>query len=156
MIESTVSSEASLMLVYIKEINKMPLYEVIMRCRIGSLSRLVVLYQELMTAVTSYSGVVRTAEFMGDRALQRTYRTTDGRLHGIGRYIRVSKLASKLIQIEMDLNPEAKAKVESMLKQNDEVMNSWMFVVKNKIYAARAFNRAAAQLGPTYETEDVD
>lgn len=56
----------------------------------GSLASLVTFYKDLVTAAHMHNGIVRTAEFMGDRVLQKNYRTKDERIHGLGRYIRVS------------------------------------------------------------------
>lgn len=39
------------------------------------------------------------------------------------------------------MNPEAKAEVDHILRKSTEVLNFWMFFVRNQVYTQRAFNR---------------
>ncbi len=41
----------------------------------------------------------------------------------------------------MDLNPKARSDLETVLQNNEQVLNQWFFKVNNHVYAQRAFNR---------------
>jgi hypothetical protein len=65
----------------------MPLYELVLVCRMGENSALSALLKAVSTTVLSEGGVVRGYRNLGDRVMPRNVRGSDGVSHGVGRFI---------------------------------------------------------------------
>lgn len=56
----------------------MPLYEMIMVCRVGDSAAITALYKSLSAAILSEGGIVRALDNLGDRVLAKNYKADDG------------------------------------------------------------------------------
>ena len=65
----------------------MPLYEMIILCKIGESQALVNLIKNMVTAVYQEGGVVRKVVNLGDRISDKSYKSKDGSAHTIIRYL---------------------------------------------------------------------
>ena len=65
----------------------MPLYELVLVCRMGENSALSALIKAVSTTVLSEGGVVRGYRNLGDRVMPKNFRASDGVSHGVGRFI---------------------------------------------------------------------
>ena len=68
----------------------MPLYELIMICKLGEQASLSALLKSVSAAILQEGGVVRGFQNLGDRVLIKNIRSIDGVSHGVGRYMQVS------------------------------------------------------------------
>ena len=68
----------------------MPLYEMIIICRIGETQAIGNLMRTLSVAIYNEGGVVRRFVNLGDRIPARSFKTKDDKWHSIARYISVS------------------------------------------------------------------
>ena len=68
----------------------MPLYELIMVCKLGEQASLAALLKSVSAAILQEGGIVRGFQSLGDRVLIKNIRSIDGSSHGVGRYMQVS------------------------------------------------------------------
>ena len=68
----------------------MPLYELVLVCRIGEPSKMKQLLKVLSNTILSEGGVVRGFTNLGDRILTKSLHSTDGkRGYSLGRFLQV-------------------------------------------------------------------
>lgn len=67
----------------------MPLYELVMVCRMGESQNLGTLLKSVTSTVLQEGGVVRGYRNLGDRVLTKNIRSVDGVSYGVGRFIQV-------------------------------------------------------------------
>jgi len=72
----------------------MPLYEMIMVCRMAEQQSMTQLLRQVSQAVLAEGGVVRGFINLGDRVLTRNRQTEDGVYHGVGRFMQVQFYSS--------------------------------------------------------------
>lgn len=65
----------------------MPLYEMVMICRMGESQNLATLLKAVSATVLQEGGVVRGFRNLGDRVLTKNMRAIDGVNYGVGRFI---------------------------------------------------------------------
>ena len=70
----------------------MPLYELVMVCRMGESHNLATLLKTVSATILQEGGVVRGYQNMGDRVLVKNLKSVDGVSHGVGRWIQVSTI----------------------------------------------------------------
>jgi ribosomal protein S6 len=68
----------------------MPLYELVMVCRMGESQALGSLLKAVTACVLQEGGVVRGYTNLGDRVLVKNLTSQDGINYGVGRFIQVS------------------------------------------------------------------
>ena len=68
----------------------MPLYELVLVCKMGESHNLGTLLKTVSSAVLQEGGIVRGYRNLGDRVLTKNLSTTDGQNFGVGRFIQVS------------------------------------------------------------------
>ena len=73
----------------------MPLYEMVMICKLGEQANLATLLKNVSAAILQEGGVVRGFTNLGDRVLTKNLRSQDGVSHGVARYMQVSNLTTK-------------------------------------------------------------
>jgi len=79
----------------------MPLYELVMICRMGESSALANSLKSVSTMILENGGVVRQVNNLGDRVLTKNYKSRDGISYGVGRWIQVSREAQLLIFLSL-------------------------------------------------------
>lgn len=67
----------------------MPLYEMLIICRIGETQGLAILMRDLVRSIYQEGGVVRQFSNLGDRVAQKRYRAKDGSYSDVIRYFSV-------------------------------------------------------------------
>ena len=72
----------------------MPLYEMVMVCRMAEQQNMTTLLRAVSRAVLQEGGVVRGFTNLGDRVLTRNKATEDGVNHAVGRFMQVQFYAS--------------------------------------------------------------
>ena len=65
----------------------MPLYELVMVCRMGESTALSQMLKMVSTTILSEGGVVRGYSNLGDRVLPKNIKSFDSVSHGVGRWI---------------------------------------------------------------------
>jgi len=65
----------------------MPLYELVLVCRLGENQALSALLKSVSTTVLQEGGVVRGYRNLGDRVMPKNIRDTTGASHGVGRFV---------------------------------------------------------------------
>ena len=65
----------------------MPLYELVLVCRMGESQAMANLIKAVSATILQEGGVVRGYTNLGDRVLVKTYKTPDGISHGLGRFL---------------------------------------------------------------------
>ena len=68
----------------------MPLYELVMICKMGESQHLATLLKAVSATILQEGGVVRGYQNLGDRVLTKNLRAIDGVNYGVGRFIQVS------------------------------------------------------------------
>ena len=72
----------------------MPLYEMIMVCRMAEQGAMTNLLRVVSNSILTEGGVVRGFTNLGDRVLTRNQATEDGVYHGVGRFMQVQFYSS--------------------------------------------------------------
>ena len=67
----------------------MPLYEMVMVCRMGEQHAISTLLNSVSKTILAEGGVVRGFKNLGDRVLTRNQQTDDLVYHGVGRFMQV-------------------------------------------------------------------
>lgn len=67
----------------------MPLYEMVMVCRMAEQQQMTALLRTISKTILGEGGVVRGFTNLGDRVLTRNQPSEDGVYHGVGRFMQV-------------------------------------------------------------------
>ena len=67
----------------------MPLYEMVMVCRMAEQHQMSTLLRQVSKTILQEGGVVRGFTNLGDRVLTRSRETEDGAFHAVGRFMQV-------------------------------------------------------------------
>jgi predicted SnoaL-like aldol condensation-catalyzing enzyme len=108
----------------------MPLYELIMVCRLGESQALANLMKSLVVACYQEGGVVRRFINLGDRVAQRNYKSKDGMDNCVVRYFTA----------EFDSNPDTRKVMEKIARNNPETVQVFVHKLKDKDYYKRMLN----------------
>jgi hypothetical protein len=111
----------------------MPLYEMIILCKIGETQALANLIKNMVIAIYQEGGVVRQIGSLGDRISDKSYRAKDGSSNTIIRYLRV----------HFDANPQSKIVAEKVARANSECVQLFCHKVKEMEYYKEVFNKDA-------------
>jgi ribosomal protein S6 len=65
----------------------MPLYELVLICRMGESSALATCLKRISSGILQEGGVVRNINNIGDRVLVKNLSSKDGITYGVGRFI---------------------------------------------------------------------
>jgi ribosomal protein S6 len=109
----------------------MPLYEMVVVCKIGESQAIANLIKSLVTAVYQEGGVVRRFINLGDRIAQKNLKAKDGTFSSVVRYIAV----------EFDANPETKLVAEKVAKVNSETLKVFTHKLNEKDYYKQMLNK---------------
>ena len=124
----------------------MPLYEMIMVCRMAEQAQMSVLLRNVSRAILAEGGVVRGFTNLGDRVLTRNRQTEDGVYHGVGRFMRVQFYAS----------PETLAIAEIAARESQETLRVFSLKIKEDDYFRRMMGAVNAELSPFKDEEARD
>ena len=76
----------------------MPLYELVLVCRISEPAKLKTMLKGISNVILTEGGVVRGFTNLGDRVLTKSLKSIDGKKgYGLGRFLQVSSIKSTLI-----------------------------------------------------------
>lgn len=102
----------------------MPLYEMIIICRLGETQAMANLMKQLVVSVNQEGGVIRRFVNLGDRIARKNMRTKDKTYHNLVRYI----------SVEMDINPNSRSLTEKIARDHPETVNVFCHTLKEKEY----------------------
>ncbi len=123
----------------------MPLYEMIVLCRIGESQAIANLIKSLVIAVYQEGGVIRKVSSLGDRISDKSYRAKDGSSNTIIRYL----------SVHFDANPQSKIVAEKVARNSTEVVTLFTHKMKESNYYKEIFNKDAwAEV--SVETENLE
>ena len=111
----------------------MPLYEMIVLCRIGESQALANLIKNMVTAIYQEGGVVRKVVNLGDRISDKSYKAKDGSAQTIIRYL----------SVHFDANPQSKIVAEKVARANSECLQLFVHKLKEMEYYREMFNKDA-------------
>jgi hypothetical protein len=109
----------------------MPLYEMIMICKIGETQAISNLIKTLVVSIYQEGGVVRRFVNLGDRISQTNLKGKDGSFSSVVRYL----------SVEFDANPETRGVAEKVAKTNSETLNVFTHKLNEKEYYKQIFNK---------------
>jgi ribosomal protein S6 len=109
----------------------MPLYEMIVVCRLGETQAIANLIKTLVVSIYQEGGVVRRFVNMGDRITQKNLKAKDGTFSSVARYLAV----------EFDANPETKSVAEKVARANSESLNVFTHKLKEMDYYKLMLNK---------------
>ena len=112
---------------------KMPLYEMIILCKIGETQALANLIKNMVTAVYQEGGVVRKVANLGDRISDKSYKAKDGSSNTIIRYL----------SVHFDANPQSRIVAEKVARANSECLQLFVHKLKEMQYYKEFFNKDA-------------
>lgn len=124
----------------------MPLYEMIMVCRMAEQQSMTQLLRQVSQAVLAEGGVVRGFTNLGDRILTRNRQTEDGVYHGVGRFM----------QVQFYSNPQVLAQAESVARDSAETLRVFSLKIKEDDYTKRLMGAMNAELSPFKDEETKD
>jgi hypothetical protein len=124
----------------------MPLYEMIILCRLGETQAIANLVKNMVFAVYQEGGVIRRIVNLGDRISDRSFKSKDGKYSSVIRYI----------SLEMDINPESRKVAEKVARANSESLNVFVHKMKEKDYYKSVFNKDAwKEMEVNNETKNI-
>ena len=109
----------------------MPLYEMIILCKIGESQALANLIKNMVTVIYQEGGVVRKVVNLGDRISDKSYKSKDGSAHTIIRYL----------SVHFDANPTSKLVAEKVARANSETLQLFVHKMKEMEYYREIFNK---------------
>jgi hypothetical protein len=121
----------------------MPLYEMIVVCRIGETQAVANLIKSLVVAIYQEGGVVRRFVNLGDRITQKNLKAKDGSYSSVARYLAV----------EFDANPETKSMAEKVARANSEALNVFTHKMKEMEYYKVMLNKEVWKQMEVQETQ---
>ena len=124
----------------------MPLYEMIMVCRMAEQQSMTQLLRQVSQAVLAEGGVVRGFINLGDRVLTRNRQTEDGVYHGVGRFM----------QVQFYSSPQVLAQAESVARESAETLRVFSLKIKEDDYTKRLMGAMNAELSPFKDEETKD
>lgn len=122
----------------------MPIYEMVMICKISETQALVNLMRQLTLAVFQEGGVIRRFLNLGDRIGAKTYRSKDGK----------QQVALRYMSVEFDANPDTMKVAEKVARLHGETMQVFVHKMKDRQYYKQMFNYEAwkqYEIEPNYE-----
>jgi ribosomal protein S6 len=124
----------------------MPLYEMVMMCKIGETQAVSNLVKSLVLSIYQEGGVVRRFVNLGDRVSQTNIKAKDGSYSSVVRYI----------ALEFDANPDTRSVAEKVAKTNSETLNVFTHKLNEKEYYKQIFNKEEWKTMeiPGYNRED--
>jgi hypothetical protein len=111
----------------------MPLYEMIILCKIGETQAVANLIKALVIAVYQEGGVIRKVSNLGDRISDKSYRAKDGSSNSIIRYL----------SVHFDANPQSRMVAEKVARGNSECVQVFTHKMKENDYYKEMFNKDA-------------
>jgi len=102
----------------------MPLYEMIILCRIGETQAIANLIKGLVYSIYQEGGVIRQVYNLGDRISDKNYRSKDSMNNTVIRYLCV----------EFDANPDTKKVAEKVARNNSESVQVFTHKLKENDY----------------------
>lgn len=111
----------------------MPLYEMIIICRLGETQALANLMKSLVVNVYQEGGVIRRFVNLGDRVARKNMKTKDKTSHNLVRYI----------SVEMDINPNSRLVTERLARNHSETIDVFCHVLKEKDYYKNIMDKEA-------------
>jgi predicted SnoaL-like aldol condensation-catalyzing enzyme len=111
----------------------MPLYEMIILCKIGETQALANLIKNMVNAVYQEGGVVRKVASLGDRLSDKNYKAKDGSNNSIVRYI----------SVHFDANPQSRIVAEKVARANSECLQLFVHKMKEMDYYKEMFDKDA-------------
>lgn len=124
----------------------MPLYEMIMVCRMAEQQAMTQLLRIVSKTVLAEGGVVRGFTNLGDRVLTRNRQTEDGVYHGVGRFM----------QVQFYSSPETLAEAEFVARDNGETLRVFSLKMKEDDYTKRLLGAMNAELSPFKDDDKKD
>lgn len=109
----------------------MPLYEMIVICRLGETQAIANLIKTLVVSIYQEGGIVRRFVNLGDRITQKNLKAKDGSYSSVARYLAV----------EFDANPETKDVAEKVARTNSESLNVFTHKLKEMEYYKTMLNK---------------
>ncbi len=109
----------------------MPLYEMIVICRLGETQAIANLIKTLVVSIYQEGGIVRRFVNLGDRITQKNLKAKDGSYSSVARYLAV----------EFDANPETKDVAEKVARTNSESLNVFTHKMKEMDYYKTMLNK---------------
>jgi hypothetical protein len=111
----------------------MPLYEMVVLCRIGETQAIANLIKSMVYAVYQEGGVIRKISNLGDRISDKSYKSKDGKYNSVIRYM----------SFEIDANPETQFVAQKVARGNSESLQVFVHKLNEKEYFKQIFNRDA-------------
>ena len=124
----------------------MPLYEMVMVCRMAEQAQMTQLLKNVSRAILAEGGVVRGFSNLGDRILTRNKTTEDGVHHGVGRFMQVQFYAS----------PATLMLAERTARDSQETLRVFSLKIKEDDYFHRMMGTLNAELSPFKDQEARD
>jgi len=105
----------------------MPLYEMVMVCRMAEQQSMSLLLTQLSKTILAEGGVIRGFTNLGDRVLTRNRTTEDGVHHGVGRFM----------QVQFYSSPSTKNVAEGFARASPETLRVFALKIKEDDYFRR-------------------
>jgi hypothetical protein len=109
----------------------MPLYEMVVVCRIGETQAIANLIKTLVVSIYQEGGVVRRFVNLGDRITQKNLKAKDGTYSTVSRFLAV----------EFDANPETKNVAEKVARGNSESLKVFTHKLNEMEYYKKMLNK---------------
>ncbi len=125
----------------------MPLYEMVVLCRIGETQAIANLIKNMVTAVSQEGGVIRRVSNLGDRICDKSYKSKDGKYNSVIRYL----------TFEFDANPETQNVAMKVARANSESLQVFVHKLKENEYYKQIFNKDAwKEMDVNTDTKDYN
>lgn len=111
----------------------MPIYEMIILCKIGETQAMANLIKNMVTAIYQEGGVVRRIHNLGDRISDKSYKAKDGTQNHLLRYL----------SVHFDANPQSKIVAEKVARANSECLQLFVHKLKEKEYYKEVVDKDA-------------
>ena len=111
----------------------MPLYEMVVLCRIGETQAVANLIKSMVYAVSQEGGVIRKVSNLGDRLSDKSYKSKDGKYNSIIRYL----------SFEIDANPDTQNVAMKVARANSESLQVFAHKLNENDYYKQVFNKDA-------------
>jgi hypothetical protein len=108
----------------------MPIYEMIILCRIGETQAISNLMKQLTFSAYQEGGVIRRFINLGDRISARAYKSKEGESHSCLRYF----------SVEFDGNPDTKIVLEKVARNHSEALQVFVHKLNDRKYYKQIFN----------------
>ena len=109
----------------------MPLYELLIICKIGETSAMGTLLKNVSSVILSQGGVVRGYENLGDRIQSKNLKAQDGNKYGVARWI----------AIEFDGSPALVEQAATAARASTETLRTYVHKLKENEYMSRVMKR---------------